>query len=86
MAPTWVPPIILNGKWLSHRNDLHASFCSNFDPYLFSKVQMSCHLRHLFKIKGQGHEKGHQVQKIKLSIFQFYALSWRPRVNMTTGY
>ena len=77
---------MLNVKWLRHRNHFHAPFWNNFDPYLYIKVQTSWHLRRLFKIKGQGHENVHQVQKIKSSIFQLYALSWRHRVNMSTGY
>ncbi len=47
-TPTWVPLFILNGKRLSHRNDLHSPFYNNFDPYLFSKVQTSWHLKNAF--------------------------------------
>ncbi len=83
---TRVTPIIANVNLKTTKNDYLATFGNCFGLYLFPKVWTPWPLMHFFKIKGEGHEKGHWVQKIKLSIFRFQTQYWRPHVYMTNGY
>ncbi len=50
-------------------HDLLVTFWSKFSLDLFSNIQTSLDLMHVFRIIGEGRQKGHQVQKIELSIF-----------------